>query len=356
MKKPWFQILGPVENLIQWEALILLWLFVLFTYVFYRTLLKKLSEERHRKLKERFANLSKQLFTLTLLFALFSILDSFKEVPLILRFVPYIGLMTIFFGALSFIQSCRILLLQYLFLASVRTAVPLLLVNIFTLVITLFVGGWLVTTLFGIQVAPLLATSAAFSLILGLALQDTLGNLFAGIAMQLDHTFEIGDWIEIVQGTQKITGQVSEITWRSTVMIGMMDELINLPNRFVAQSQINNWSRPETPIARSQNFRVPYNQNLDRIVELLTEALHRVPNIRKNPRPLAFASEPAESWVTIKAIYYLDDYGRYASAADAVIRECVRTLNEQGIPLAYPKLDINASKEWTADSNPKLLS
>lgn len=67
-----------------------------------------------------------------------------------------------------------------------------------------------------------------FSLILGLALQDTLGNLFAGVALQLDKPYEIGDWIEISPRAQVWVGQVEEISWRATTMIGLFDELLVL--------------------------------------------------------------------------------------------------------------------------------
>jgi small-conductance mechanosensitive channel len=354
MNKPWLQILVPLENLIQWEVFILIWVLVLFAWGFYKFFLKRLSEERHRNLHARFVNLNKQLFSLTILFGAFFTLDSFKEQPLLLRVLPYIGLATVVLGCITFIQLCRILLLQYLFLTSIRTAVPLLLVNIFTLVLSLFLGGWLITTVFGIQVAPLLATSAAFSIILGLALQDTLGNLFAGISLQIDHSFEIGDWIEVTSGIQKITGQVVEITWRSTILVGLFDELINIPNRFMAQSQINNWTRPDVPIARSQSLRIPYHENLEHVTETLNEALQKVPNICKNPRPIALVSEPGDSWVIIKVIYYLEDYGRYATAADAVIRECLHALRNEGITVAHPMIEVTSSEGASQDSTPKI--
>jgi small-conductance mechanosensitive channel len=262
--------------------------------------------------------------------------------------LPYVGLATVVVASMTLNHICRILLLQYLFLTSVRTAVPLLLVNIFTLVLSLFLGGWMITTIFGIQVAPLLATSAAFSIILGLALQDTLGNLFAGISLQIDHSFEIGDWIEVTQGIQKITGQVLEITWRSTILVGLFDEIINIPNRFMAQSQINNWTRPEIPIARSQMLRIPYSENLEATVKVLNQALQSVTNIRRSPRPLALVSESADSWVIIKVIYYLDDYGKYATAADTVLRECLLALKKEGIHVAHPIVSIKSDDSITA--------
>lgn len=340
MNKPWLQILSPLENLIQWEIFIIILFLAFLTRVFQKVFFKNISEDRHRNLSIRFNNLTKQLMSLVFLTLLFFALDSLKETKIIYRILPYIGLSAVIAGCVTFIQICRIMLLQYLFLTSDKTAVPILLVNIFTLIMSLFVGGWVVTAIFGIKVAPLLATSAVFSIILGLALQDTLGNLFAGISLQIDRTFEIGDWVEVQQGSQKIHGQVMEMTWRSTVLVGLLDEVISIPNRFIAQSQINNWTRKGTPIARTQNFRIPYAVNIEKAIQVFNHALSEVEGIRKNPKPLTLVFESTESWVLVKVIYYIDDYGKYATVGDRVIRKCLYHLHKEGVPVAAPQLEL----------------
>ena len=117
---------------------------------------------------------------------------------------------------------------------------------------------WIGAEIFNIRLTPILATSAIFSLVLGLALQDTLGNLFAGVALQFDKPYEIGDWIEIQSSGQKWIGQVYEISWRATVLIASTEESITVPNRIVAQAQIANYSTKYRPITRSQLFRLPF--------------------------------------------------------------------------------------------------
>lgn len=345
MSKPWLQILTPLEELIQWEAFIIIWIFVVLSWGIQKLFLKRLTEERRRLLSTRFKNLNRQIITFTVFFAIFFTLHSLRENEIVYRLLPYIGFFTVLAGAIAFIQICRIILLQYLFMTSDKTAVPILLVNIFTLGITVFIGGWLTTSVFGIKVAPLLATSAVFSIILGLALQDTLGNLFAGISLQIDHSFEIGDWVEITQGSQKVSGQVLEITWRSTVLVGFLDELISIPNRFVAQSQINNWSRNETPIARSQTFRIPYTANLEQVKRVLGQSLVKIHRVCTTPKPIVLVSEPAESWVLMKVIYYIKDYGTFATVADEVIQECIKSLSQENIKIAHQKIDLESTGE-----------
>ena len=89
-------------------------------------------------------------------------------------------------------------------------------------------------------------------------MQDTLGNLFAGVALQFDKPYEIGDWIEIHNSGQKWVGQIYEITWRATLLIGFVEEFITVPNRVMGQSEISNFRRSTTLlfVLRFLNFRL----------------------------------------------------------------------------------------------------
>ena len=98
-----------------------------------------------------------------------------------------------------------------------------------TLVIALFA---LVATL--ILRDRMLATTAVGAVVIGLALQDTLGNLFAGLAIQIEKPFRVGDWVTI--GGQD--GMVSEITWRATKMRTKAGNFVVVPNSMLAKDTI----------------------------------------------------------------------------------------------------------------------
>jgi small-conductance mechanosensitive channel len=207
------------------------------------------------------------------------------------------------------------------------------------------IGGLIVSEIFQIRLAPLLATSAIFSIVLGLALQDTLGNLFAAIALQLDKPYEIGDWIEVQSGTQKWIGQVYEISWRATVLIGLSDESLTIPNRVMAQAEVSNFSHKARPLVRSQSFRIPFGTPIPLVKETLARAGAGVPAIRKNPAPFALVSETTESWITVKLVYFIDDYGSQWAIADQVLTHATRALAEARIELAGPRLQVHRQAE-----------
>jgi small-conductance mechanosensitive channel len=261
------------------------------------------------------------------------------------RIHAYVGLIGLIWGATVFVKSCRILVLEYLYFSHMRVAFPLLLVNIFTLLLSAGIGGWLATEIFNIRLAPLLATSAIFSIVLGLALQETLGNLFAGISMQFDKSYEIGDWLEIYNGSQKWVGQVEEITWRATLLIGMADELVTVSNRIMAQAQISNFSHRGKPFVRSQMFRIPYGHSPEKIRTILEKAAADCKKIRKDAPPFSLVFETTEHWMTFKLIYFIDNYGTQYIVADEVLSNAFKRLEEAGVELAGPRLQLQGTQE-----------
>jgi small-conductance mechanosensitive channel len=270
-----------------------------------------------------------------ILFAFYSGISRISHETLAIdRLVIYIGLATILSGAVIFVKVCRILVFQYLFLSHMRVAFPVLLVNLFTLLLSLILATWLGAEIFNLRLAPILATSAIFSLVLGLALQDTLGNLFAGVALQFDKPYEIGDWIEISNGSQKWVGQVQEISWRATILISTTEESITIPNRLMSQGEISNFSTQFRSIIRSVVFRLPFGVPIEKVKQILLEAAQRIPELRTRPAPRVFISETTESWVGFKLIYNIDDYGLHFKIADRVYTEALKDLEGQGFHLA----------------------
>ena len=156
-----------------------------------------------------------------------------------------------------------------------KEGVPVLLVNLFTLVLTTSLFAWLASEIFNLRIMPLVATSAAISLVVGLAIQDTLGNLFAGVALQFDKPYEIGDWVEIesANGSHKWTGQIREISWRATVLTGFMNETVTIPNRVVSQSQIANFSNKGHPAIRRQIYRIPHGASDEKVRNALIRSV-----------------------------------------------------------------------------------
>src|SRR5690625_1386397 len=88
--------------------------------------------------------------------------------------------------------------------------------------------GWIMARLAsaGLDLGSLVASTAVITAVLAFAMQDTLGNILSGLALQLDHSVNIGDWVEL----DGVTGQVEQVQWRHTAVRTLFGDLILVPN------------------------------------------------------------------------------------------------------------------------------
>ena len=340
LNQPWIPI-AKIQEIVQLEPVLVMVGLSLVAWLVYKVFLRGVSQERHRNLTGLFRNLLLHLAATLTFFILYVSLNPYAaESPALERLNSYIGLSSLLWGTLVFVKIARILLFEYLFILHMKVGVPLLLVNIFTLILSLVLYGWVATEVFSVKLTPLLATSAIFSLVLGLALQDTLGNLFAGIALQFDKPYEIGDWVEIQNGGQKWVGLVNEISWRATVLIGFGDETITVSNRVMAQSEISNFSAKFRPFVRTQVFRIPYTAPIARAKEIISLAALATPGVRKDPIPFVNVTELNENWIALKLIYSIDSYGSQYVIGDRILTSSLDGLEKAGYKLASSRIEI----------------
>ena len=342
--------LERIDPILHWDLLALCIALALGTRTFYSVFLKSLSPERHENLRRLFRNLAGHFLTLVTLFTVYRLLRMFPKAEWLAPLSPYFGLGALLSGCIVLIKTVRIVAFEYLFLSNMRAGVPILLVNLASLFLSLVLVVWVLSGVFGFKLAPLLATSAIFSIVLGLALQDTLGNLIAGVALALDKPYEIGDWIEIQTGSQKWAGQVHEITWRATVLLAFTDEWITIPNRVVAQGHIANFAARTRPFLRSHVFHFRYDAPVNRAKAALLEATAEVAGVRKYPAPLALIVDAAETSLAIKLVYAIDDYARQTILADRVLERALAKLAAAGIEPAPPRLELASPKRSDASA------
>lgn len=338
--------LQKIEALIPLEPFVVGWVLFFAAWLFYRFFLREISPKRHASMRARFARLGLFLLLASSVAGLYWSLKEWApaETPLA-RLGTYAALLALALGALVVVWMAQIYLYLHLFFANIRTGVPRLVANLFTLLFATVVAGWIASNVFGVRLAPLLATSAVFSIILGLALQDTLGNLFSGLGLQLDKPFGIGDWVEVQNGSQRWTGQIQEVSWRATLLLGFGDEQISIPNRTMAQSQVLIFTHAQRPPRRSQPFRLPFDAPVARARDVLLGAVREVPGVLAEPAPSVLVTELTESWITLKLFYSVEDFGAQYRVGDRVLTRALEALRGAGLSLATSTLRIDQVKK-----------
>jgi small-conductance mechanosensitive channel/CRP-like cAMP-binding protein len=208
-------------------------------------------------------------------------------------------------------------------------------------VVAAVIGGLILVVLlrasFGVDVAALVATSAALSIVLGLALQETLANLFAGLALMLERPFEPGDWIQMGD----LIGQVQEISWRAVrLKLIRQDDYLIVPNSVVAKSQIVNMSQPLPIHGHAIEVGAPYAEPPGRVRQMLTEAALDVVGVLPEPAPRARVARFDASAIVYQLVYYLDDYPRIHDLQGEVLSRCWYAFRQHGIEIPFPAADV----------------
>ena len=330
-----------IEYFIQFESFAVLLVALLIGWIFYKLFLKKISEKRHASLRHRFTRTGFYFMVATVLALIhWGVVGSALADYFYLKVANYVGLVAFLFLVTVLIRMAQIYVYLYLFLANMSQGVPRLIANLFTLLFSTFIVSWIAADVFGFNLATVLATSAIFTIVLGLALQDTLGNLFSGVALQIERPFQIGDWVEVHNSDDKWIGQIQEITWRATSLMGFSDELIVIPNKTIAQSQLLIFSERNKPARFSQQFRFPFDVDIIKVKAAILDSVKSIPEIMSDPEPRVLLMEVTESWVSVKVFYSIADYGRRYRVGDMVIAYTLQSIKNKKLALATHTLNI----------------
>lgn len=183
------------------------------------------------------------------------------------------------------------------------------------------------------NLGALLTTSAIFGVILGLALQDTLGNFFAGISLQADRPFQVGDVITV--GGQGHTGVVEEITWRAVKIRTFQNHVVLISNSTAARESIEVCAR-ENLNARLVFFNTLYSDSPAKTIHVVREAVREADNVSQKITPIVRIRNLGDNGVDYEVKYWLTDYAKY-NDTDALVRQRIwYAFRRARLNFAYP--------------------
>jgi small-conductance mechanosensitive channel/CRP-like cAMP-binding protein len=192
----------------------------------------------------------------------------------------------------------------------------------------------------GVEPGSLLTTSALLTAVVGLSLQDTLGNLFAGLSIQAETPFEIGDWIGYDDHPKNV-GRVVEINWRATKIISHEEIEITLPNGALARGPIRNFSKPSPFARRTIEVGCAYDVSPARVREVILASLAGAPEVLTEPPPTVGTANFGPSAVEYQVHFYVSNFVR-RFAIESIVRERVwYALKRAKIDIPYPTREVH---------------
>jgi small-conductance mechanosensitive channel/CRP-like cAMP-binding protein len=211
---------------------------------------------------------------------------------------------------------------------------PTLVRNIFSIVAFTALFFLIFTLIFpNANLGAVFTTSAIFGVILGLALQDTLGNFFAGISLQADRPFQVGDVITV--GSERHTGVVEEITWRAVKIRTFQNHIVLISNSTAAKESIEVCPR-ENLNARLVFFNTIFTDSPAKAIHVVREAVREADNVSPKVAPIVRVRDIGDSAMEYEVKYWLIDYAKY-NDTDALVRQRIwYAFRRAGLTFAYP--------------------
>jgi small-conductance mechanosensitive channel/CRP-like cAMP-binding protein len=214
---------------------------------------------------------------------------------------------------------------------------------------TIIIGAFLVVATF-VGEEKFLTTSAVGAVVIGFALQDTLGNTFAGLAIQVEKPFRVGQWI----AAGNFEGLVTEITWRATKLTTKTGNLLVVPNNVIAKEAIVNFSKPAAPTRLQIDVGVSYRVPPNDVKAAIGRAVAGLPAIASVPAPEVLLLDFGGSAVVYRVWFWITDYAQDERARDQVRTAVYYALHRAGMEIPYP-IQVQYHRTETAERTPERL-
>ena len=204
-----------------------------------------------------------------------------------------------------------------------------------------YFGGALsiLTFVFGIPIGTLVATSGLVAIIVGLALQSTLNDVFSGIALTLGRPYVIGNWIALTDGTE---GRVIESTWRATHILTGSNNVVVLPNSVLARLGVTNVSRPDETHLLTVTIRVAPTRVPSFVMEVMQSVLLSCRTIIAEPPPTVTLKTLDASALEVELQFRVASPAERLGARSEVLDLVYRHCRSVGLHLAMPSDSIVA--------------
>jgi small-conductance mechanosensitive channel/CRP-like cAMP-binding protein len=209
---------------------------------------------------------------------------------------------------------------------------PKLLVDILRLILVLVGACFVISGVWDMDLGGLLTAVGLSSIVLGLALQNTLDNVMAGIAVLFERPFQVGDWVTV--GT--ITGEVLEMNWRSVRVRTRSRDLVVVPNSVIGKETLVNLSRPTRVHAESHTLGFSYDDAPNDVKRVLLEVVRSTAGVLAEPPPVARTVNYAAYAIEYQVKFFIEDYVRLMEINDEFMTRVWYAARRNGLEIPFP--------------------
>ncbi len=184
-----------------------------------------------------------------------------------------------------------------------------------------------------INISPLLATAGIAGLAIGLAVKDSLANILGGLQLVLDKAFKVGDKVQLESGEM---GVILDIGLRSTKLKTYDNEIIYVPNGYLANAKIKNFTQPDFSVRVNVNFGVEYGSDPKKVSQVVLKAIKKIDTVIDEPEPVVQFLKMSDFSLDFVARAWVKDYNQAYSTQLQMTDEIYAALNQANISIPFP--------------------
>ena len=184
-----------------------------------------------------------------------------------------------------------------------------------------------------INISPLLATAGIAGLAIGLAVKDSLSNILGGLQLVLDRTFKVGDKVQLESGEM---GVILDIGLRSTKLKTYDNEVIFIPNGYLANAKIKNFTQPDLSVRVNVNFGVEYGSDPEKVRKVVLGAIKKIETVLEEPEPQVLFLKMSDFSLDFVARAWVKDYTEAYSTFIKMTEVIYEALNKAKIGIPFP--------------------
>ncbi len=184
-----------------------------------------------------------------------------------------------------------------------------------------------------IDISPLLGAAGIGALAIGLAVKDSLSNILGGLQLVLDKTFKVGDKVQLESGEM---GLILDVGLRSTKLKTFNNEVINIPNGYLANSKIKNFTQPDISIRVNVDFCVGYGSDTEKVRKIVLDTVKKIDSVIEEPEPSVQFLKMSDYSLDFVARTWVKNYTEAWSTQLKMTDEIYNALNKANIEIPFP--------------------
>lgn len=213
-----------------------------------------------------------------------------------------------------------------------RSRVPKLLIDISRLFLIIVGMGIVLAKVWNADLAGLAAALGVSSIVIALALQDTLGSVMSGIALLFERPFNVGDWLKVGD----LVGQVIDINWRAVRLQTLEKEMVIIPHKVISAEIVRNFSQPLRLHAERFSIGFSYQDPPNLAKKLLKNTALSTEGILTNPEPQVFTLSYDDSAINYEVKFYIEDYANLEEIRDTFVSRIWYVAQRHNLTIPFP--------------------